>query len=148
MAIVFLACFALVPALHETKWDGVWLKTSGEAWMPEQIVLRLRNGTLEETLPAASEYVTFRLAADGREHEWVDPEGPPDRIRKAYVAQLTNDTFSLTTRTTDIVSLQQSSETERWSLESGGSNLLIVNRSGSTTYRRASWLRRLLRHAP
>jgi hypothetical protein len=148
MVVVLLACFAFVPALHETKWDGVWLKTSGEAWMPEQITIRVRHGIVEETLPAASEYVTFRLAADGREHEWIDPEGQPDRFEKTYIAQLTSDAFSLTTHTTDTASLQHSTDTEHWRLDGQGKDLVIANRDGQTMYRRVSWFRRLLRHAP
>ena len=68
LAVVALVVSALVP--HGSGFDGVWLKKSGEPWMPEEIKVAVRDGVLTETLPGAAEYQTYRLVADGREHEW------------------------------------------------------------------------------
>ena len=141
--IVSLVLFATLPS--ESRFDGLWLRSSGEPWMPEQIELRVRGSVMNEALPSASDYVTFYLVADGREHPWIDPED--GTTEKTYTARLTEDSFTLAVRTPD-TSSGSTVATERWSLVNGSNELAIVNKDGQTLYRRASWLHRMLTHAP
>ena len=133
---------------HGTKFDGVWVRVGGQAWMPEEVKVSVRDGVLHETLPGASEYESYRLIADGSEHRWEEPETRRSRWAKFYTAKLEGESFQLTTWLRDASGLSQAAETERWELGDGGRELRISNRNGETVYRRASWLGRLLDKEP
>ena len=145
LALIVLVVVALVP--HGSGFDGVWLKSSGEAWMPEEIKVAVHDGVLSETLPGAAEYQTYRLIADGREHEWDRPDVRSSRWRKFYTARLETGGFVLTTEVRDVSGPAKSGETERWRLN-GSDELRIADRSGETVYLRASLFKRLLRREP
>ena len=145
LVLVALVVAALVP--HSSGFDGVWLRSSGEAWMPEEIKIAVHDGVLSETLPGAAEYQTYRLVADGREHEWGEPDVRSNRWRKFYTARFEAGSFVLSTEVRDVSGPAKSGETERWRL-SGSDELTIANRSGDTVYRRASLFKRLLRREP
>ncbi|MFP5276716.1 MAG: hypothetical protein ACLGPM_06350 [Acidobacteriota bacterium] len=143
--IVFLVYAAFRPP--PSGFDGVWLRASGETWMPEQMELRVRGNVMDETLPSASEYVSFHMIADGREHSWTDPDAQNDAPARVYTAQLTTDSFTLAIRSLE-AGAGSAVHSERWLLLNGGRELAILNQDGQTLYRRASWLHRMLTHAP
>ncbi len=124
-----------------------FVRSGGEAWMPEEIKVTVLDGVLSETLPGAAEYQTYRLIADGKEHEWGEPDVRSRRWRKFYAARFEAGSFVLTTEVRDISGSAKPGETERWRL-SGNGELTITNRGGETVYRRASLFNRLLRREP
>jgi len=134
---------AFFSSLLGSKFGGEWLKATGPSWMPESMKVTVSKNQLTETFFPSIGYglETIRLVVDGKQHTWTQREAPLDLSTKTYTAQLTKDTFVLTTRSKYVDHPGEFFETEQWSLEDGGKDLVISNHNGQAVYRRASWFR-------
>jgi len=135
----------MLPVLTETGFNGVWLKKTGDRFLPDVMRLRVGNGRFKETFPVRyrAEFEIVTLVLDGHEHAWTGGgvvglfEG---EMYESYSAQLNGGTLSVVTRANE-GPYKGDAILKQWMLQEDGHELVISNPSSETVYVHAPWYR-------